>query len=118
MTYDQISQLQQSVDTLSLLCTKCPMMTLLWMQYNADTTELLERLTQDAASALNTRLKMLELALNKFPGSAIFNIHYLEQGAPLATLEDLHTIEHGGHYESKTYSALVILARMKLTCWP
>jgi hypothetical protein len=32
---------------------------------NADTTELLERLTQDAASALNTRLEMLELALNK-----------------------------------------------------
>jgi RNA recognition motif-containing protein len=75
---EKLAHLQQAVDTFSNLSTECPMTPLLWMQYSADTAKLLETLTQDPSSAVETRLQMLELALSEFPGSAILHVHYLQ----------------------------------------
>ena len=75
---EKINYLQQAVDQFSDLSTKCPMTPLLWMQYSADTGELLETVTQDTSSALETKLQLLELALAEFPGSAILHVHLLE----------------------------------------
>ena len=75
---EKINHLQQAVDSFSDLSAKCPMTPLLWMQYSADTAELLEELTQDSAGAMETRLQILELALAEFPGSAILHVHYLQ----------------------------------------
>jgi hypothetical protein len=75
---NKITYLQQAVDSFSVLSSHCPMTPLLWMQYSADTAELLQILSADESSALTTRLQMLELALAEFPGSAILHVHYLQ----------------------------------------
>jgi RNA recognition motif-containing protein len=75
---NKIAHLQQAVDSFSVLSSHCPMTPMLWMQYSADTADLLHALSDDEASALTTRLQMLELALAEFPGSAILHVHYLQ----------------------------------------
>jgi hypothetical protein len=70
--------LQEAVDAFSNLSTQCPMTPLLWMQYSSDTAALLRTLTSDLASAQETHLQLLELALSEFPGSAILHFRYLQ----------------------------------------
>ena len=71
--------LQSSLDAFSTLSEHCPMTPLLWMQYAADTCALLKIVTpDDASSAQETRLQLLELGLEEFPGSAILQLHYLQ----------------------------------------
>ena len=97
-TEEKLQHLQESVDTLSTLSGHCPMTPLLWMQYSKDTADLLmclsgeddeeeddddggggnENASLAAASARDTRLQLLELALSEFPGSAILQLHYLQ----------------------------------------
>jgi RNA recognition motif-containing protein len=75
---EKMTHLQQSLDSFSTLSDNCPMTPLLWMQYASDTAQLLELVTNDTSSALETRTQLLELALEEFPGSAILQLHYLQ----------------------------------------
>ncbi len=83
---DKLKYLQESVETFSTLSAHCPMTPLLWMQYSKDMADLLLCLSQNdeessseaAASSLDTRLQLLELALSEFPGSGILHLHYLQ----------------------------------------
>jgi RNA recognition motif-containing protein len=75
---EKMTHLQQSLDVFSTLSDNCPMTPLLWMQYASDTAQLLEVVTNDMSSALETRMQLLELALEEFPGSAILQLHYLQ----------------------------------------
>lgn len=83
---ERLEFLQQSVDALSTLSGHCPMTPLLWMQYSKDMADLLLQVSEEdgstsieaVASAQETRLQLLELALSEFPGSAILHLHYLQ----------------------------------------
>ena len=83
---NKILKLQQSIDAFSTLAAHCPMTPLLWMQYAADTAELLQALNSD--NVQETRLQMLELALAEFPGSAILQLHYLQLLVAVVAADD------------------------------
>jgi RNA recognition motif-containing protein len=74
----KIIHLQVSLDSFATLSMSCPMTPLLWMQYASDTSQLLYFVTSDSSASRETRLQLLELALEEFPGSAILQLHYLQ----------------------------------------
>ena len=82
---EKLLHLQESVETFAELSGNCPMTPLLWMQYSRDTADLLLILSGETepsptneASAQDTQLQLLELALSEFPGSAILHVRYLQ----------------------------------------
>ena len=86
----RLEHLNQSVELFANLSAQCPMTPLLWMQYAEDASGVVSGLlsaeggdgtgTGDEAKAqiADTRLNILELAIEEWPGCALLRLRHLE----------------------------------------
>jgi len=93
----RLEHLQKSVELFSNLSAHCPMTPLLWMQYAEDAAAVVSGLLaaegggggsggdngnnggeEAKAQAAETRLNILELAIDEFPGCALLRLRHLE----------------------------------------
>jgi RNA recognition motif. (a.k.a. RRM, RBD, or RNP domain) len=95
---EYINHLQQAVEAFESLSHHCPMTPVLWMQYAATSADFVRAAAASAAAAADdddsstaaaaaaeeteavaeqTRLSILQLGLQEFPGYALLHLHYL-----------------------------------------
>lgn len=78
---ERLPLLQKAMETCETLSGHCPMTPLLWMQYGETSEEFMLAASEEGEreQARLVRLQVLELALQEFPGSALLQLHYVQQ---------------------------------------
>ena len=86
----RLEHLNQSVELFTTLSAQCPMTPLLWMQYAEDAAAVVDGLLsaeadgeagdsgEAATQIADTRLNILELAIEEWPGCALLRLRHLE----------------------------------------
>lgn len=108
----RLDHLNRSVELFTNLSAQCPMTPLLWMQYAEDAAAVVcgllsaeagdeARISSEAEPQIaDTRLNILELAIEEWPGCALLRLRHLE--AVMAAAAAKAKIDNGGVDDSST----------------